>query len=206
MGLRKMTGLIAAAIVAWPGNGEALGGFVEEFTDKDEWIAAVGRFTTIGFTGFPDGTFITDQYADLGILFTDGNDSINFSPTAFPNDAWGLDGNGNISVSFDTPQAWIGVDHPGFHRIELYSDGRLLFASNTYGGGGAGFFLGLVSSELFDAAVLIDPGGEAEIDDLHFGVPTPGALWLLGIFGDIRDSHLFTSWLSSLFKVCSPSC
>ncbi len=27
------------------------------------------------------------------------------------------------------------------------------------------------------------------------------------IFGeDIRDSHLFTSWLSSLFKVCSPSC
>ncbi len=180
--LRKTTRLIAAAIVAWPGNGEALGGFVEEFTDKDSWISAVGDFTTIGFTGFPNGTFITDQYADLGILFTDGNDSINFSPTAFPNDAWGLDGNGDISVSFDTPQAWIGVDYPGFLSIELYTGGRLFFSSNLYGGG-VGNFLGLVSTEFFDAAVLVEsaPGFVAEIDDLHFGVPAPGALWLLAV-------------------------
>ncbi len=183
MGLRKTTGLMAAAIMAWPGNGQALGGFVEEFTDKDEWIAAVGDFTTIGFTGFPVGTFITDQYADLGILFTDGNDSISpFDPITYPEDGWGLDGNGNISVAFDTPQAWIGVDYPGFLSIELYSEGRLFFTSNLWGGG-VGNFLGLVSSELFDAAVLVEsaPGSEAAIDDLHFGVPAPGARWLLGL-------------------------
>ena len=85
--------------MAWPGNGQALGGFVEEFTDKDDWIVAVGDFTTIGFTGFPGGTFITDQYADLGILFTDGNDSISpFDPITYPEDGWGLESS--------SPNAW----------------------------------------------------------------------------------------------------
>ena len=181
MGLRKTIRQIAAAMLAWVGNGQVSAGFVEEFTNKDEWIAAVGQFTTIDFTGFPDGIFITDQYADLGILFTDGNDSIFLNDGAFPNDGAGLDGNGNISVVFDTPQAWIGVDFPGFLTIELFSGGRLFYTSSIAGGGGAGFFLGLVSSELFDAAVLTDPADEAAIDDLQFGVPTPSALWLLAV-------------------------
>ena len=156
-------------------------GGVQEFTDKDEWIAAVGQFTTIGFTGFEIGTFITNQYADLGILFTDGNDSIQFSPTAFPNDEWGLDGNGDIAVAFDTPQLWIGVDFPGFMRLELYDEGRLIYRSSNFLPGGVGNFAGLLSNDLFDAAVLIDPAGEAEIDDLHFGVPAPGTLALLAL-------------------------
>ncbi len=179
MGPRKTAGLIAAAILPWAGNGVVCGGLIE-FTDKEEWIAAVGRFTTIDFTGFPDGTFITDQYADLGILFTDGNDNIFLNDGAFPNDGAGLDGNGDISVAFDTPQAWIGVDFPGFLTIELYTEGRLFFTSNLWGGG-VGNFLGLISSELFDAAVLIDPLDQAAIDDLHFGVPAPSALWLLAV-------------------------
>ncbi len=180
MGLRKTIGLMAVAVMAWPGNGEALGGFVEEFTDKDEWIAAVGDFTTIDFTGFPQGTFITDQYADLGILFTDGNDTFFFTPS-FINDSWGVDGNGNISVVFDTPQAWIGVDFPGDLQIDLFSEGRLIHTS-VFIAGGIGNFGGLISSELFDAAVLIDPvDGAVFIDDVHFGVPAPGALWLLAV-------------------------
>ncbi|MCH7721511.1 MAG: hypothetical protein IH988_11100 [Planctomycetes bacterium] len=180
MGLRKTIGLVAVVLSAGFGDRVAVCGVIE-FTDPLEWQAAVGMFVTVDFTGFPPGTFITDQYADLGILFTDGNDSIHFTPS-FPNDGVGLDGNGNISVVFDTPQAWIGVDYPGFLSIELYSEGRLFFASNLYGGG-VGNFLGLVSSELFDAAVLVEsaPGFEAAIDDLHFGVPAPGALWLLGL-------------------------
>ena len=153
---------------------------VIEFTDKDEWINAVGEFTTIGFTGFEIGTFITDQYADLGILFTDWNDSIQFSPTAFPNDEWGLDGNGDIAVAFDTPQLWIGADFPGILRIELYRDGRLFYVSKDYGVG-IGLFVGLLSTKPFDAALLIDAAGEAEIDDLHFGVPAPGTLPLLAL-------------------------
>ena len=179
MRLPKTTGLLALALSVCSGGRAAVGGFIE-FTDKDEWIAAVGRFTTMDFTGFPPGTFITDQYADLGILFTDGNDSIHFTPS-FPNDGVGLDGNGDISVAFDTPQSWIGVDFPGALQIELYSSGRLIYTSSIVGAGGIGFFLGLISDDLFDAAVLIDPLGEASIDDLHFGVPAPGALWLLAV-------------------------
>ena len=155
-------------------------GGVQEFTDKDEWIAAVGEFTTIDFTGFDVGTFITDQYADLGILFTDGNDSIQHT-ASFVNDGAGLDGNGDISVAFDTPQLWIGVDFPGAMQIELYTEGRLSFTSFVYVPGGVGNFFGLVANKPFDAAVLIDPLGEAEIDDLHFGVPTPGTLALLAL-------------------------
>ena len=178
MRLRKTIGLMAVALSAGFGDRVAVCGVVE-FFDKEEWEAAVGAFTTIDFTGFPDGIFITNQYADLGILFTDGNDSIDVNG-AHVNDGWGLDGFGNISVSFDSPQAWIGVDHPGFLSIELYSEGRLFFTSNIYGGG-VGNFLGLISSKLFDAAGLIDPLGDAFIDDLHFGVPAPGALWLLAV-------------------------
>ena len=157
-------------------------GGVQEFGDKDEWIDAVGEFTTIDFTGFPNGTFITDQYADLGIIFTDGDDSIRFSPTVFPNDEWGLDGNGDISVVFDTPQLWIGADFPGILRIELYRAGRVFYVSNDYGVG-VGLFVGLVSTQPFDAAVLIDAAGEAAIDDLHFGPPAaaPGTLALLAL-------------------------
>ena len=185
MRLRKTTGLMGAALlIAWPGNGQALGGFVEEFTDKDEWIAAVGRFTTIDFTGFPDGTFITDQYADLGVLFVGGNENIFLSDNAFPNDGAGLDDGGftPIAVSFDTPQAWIAVDFPGTVQFELFSGGELIYTSSAFGGGGAGFFAGLVSTELFDAAVIDDPGDfSVAIDDLHFGVPAPATLALLAL-------------------------
>ena len=158
--------------------GTAHGGVIE-FTDKDEWIDAVGEFTTIGFTGFEIGTFITDQYADLGILFTDGNDSIH-NTCSFVNDCWGLDGNGDIAVAFDTPQLWIGADFPGILRIELYRDGRLFYVSKDYGVG-IGLFVGLLSAKPFDAALLIDAAGEAAIDDLHFGVPAPGTLPLLAL-------------------------
>ncbi len=183
MRLRKTTtGLIAAAILPWAGNGVVCGGFIE-FTDKDEWIAAVGRFTTIDFTGFPDGTLITDQYVDLGVLFVGGNENIFLSDNGFPNDGAGLFGGAlPIAVAFDTPQAWIGVDFPGLIQFELFSAGELIYTSSEFGVGGVGNFAGLVSTELYDLAVMSDPSGvDVFIDDLHFGVPAPPALALLAL-------------------------
>ena len=172
--------LLPALLTVSPAHGG-----VAEFPDKDEWIAAVGHFTTIDFTGFPDGTPITDQYADVGVHFVDGTDFILCcSEITFPNDGAGLDGNQGIELVFDSPQAYIAADFPGILRIDLFSRGDLIYSSSFFGGGGAGFFGGLVSSELFDAAILSDPtDGNVVLDDLHFGVPAPPTLGLLALTG-----------------------
>ena len=153
---------------------------VQEFTDKDEWIDAVGKFTTIDFTGFPEGTFITDQYADLGVLFTDGNDTIQEWGGFM--DGHGLRGSDTITLAFDSPQAYIAVDYPGAMKLELFSEGRLIYTSSDFGDIGKGHFAGLLSTDLFDGALLYDwVLGSVFIDDLHFGVPAPGTLPLLAL-------------------------
>ena len=157
---------------------------VTEFTDRAEWEGAVGQFSTIDFTGFPPVTIITDQYQDLGVTFTDGNDVTFFTPS-FVNDDWGLRGNGDINLSFATPQGWIGVDFPGGVRVLLFSGGELIHFSSIFSAGpdGVGGFGGLVSTELFDAVVILDPFDAVSIDDLHFGVPAPSALPLIALLG-----------------------
>lgn len=46
------------------------GATVTEFTNHNQWVNAVGEFTMIDFTGFPEGTFLTNQYAGIGVLFS----------------------------------------------------------------------------------------------------------------------------------------
>lgn len=186
--LARMTALTSVLAT----TAAARGGFIEFLDDEAGWLAAAGRFTTITFTELPKNTIVTDHYADLGILFTDANDNIDFGG-AFVNDLWGLDGNGDINVVFDTPQAWIAVDFPGAIAFQLFRNGELIY-SGGWGPSGFGHFFGIVSTtELFDAARIIDPLGQAEIDDLHFGVPAPGALWVLagmGVIGRGRRSRV----------------
>ncbi len=161
------------------------GDFVE-FTDKASWIETVGVFSTIDFTGFPNDTFITDQYASLGVLFTDGDDNIVCcGGDSFPNDLAGLDGNARINLLFLTPQNWIAADYPGALRFELFYQDELIYTSSDFGFSGPGHFAGLVSSQPFDRAVLIDWFDEIQVglDDLHFGAPAPGTLALLALFG-----------------------
>ncbi len=160
--------------------GAAHGGFVEFLDDREGWLDAAGRFTTIDFVGFPKNTILTDQYIEQGLLFTDGNDRID-SGGAYVNDLWGVDGNGDVNVVFETPQLWIAVDFPGVMAFQLFRDGELVYTSTFWTPGGLDHFFGIVSSEPFDAVRIIDPLGEAAIDDLHFGVPAPGAFWVLGL-------------------------
>ncbi|MHC5016909.1 MAG: hypothetical protein ACYTGM_20845 [Planctomycetota bacterium] len=158
-----------ALVLASPARGEVL-----EFVDKGDWFAAVGDVTTIDFTGFPAGTVITDQYADLGVHFVDANDRY-FTTPSFVNDNWGVDGNGDITLAFDTPQAYIAAEFPGFLRIELFSSGQSIYLSSLFFGDPVGNFAGLLTDQPFDMAVLMDDpsSSEAEIDDLHFGIPAP---------------------------------
>lgn len=151
---------------------------IQAFTDKQAWIDAVGDFNTIDFTGFEEGTIITDQYADLGILFGERDDVINFSTDYFPNDSWGLvDGFGPIAITFDTPQRWIGADYVFGLGIFFYVEKELVLVA-SFDGKGAGNFGGIISDEPFDSLLLVgDPVIAAIfIDDLYFGVPGPGGL------------------------------
>ena len=115
---------------------------VIEFTDKDEWIAAVGPFTTIDFTDYPAGTVITDQYADLGVLFTDGNDNIFCcDETYLLNDGAGLSGNfpplsPDFHLSFPIPQRWLAVDFPGAIQITTSIGGKCFHVPLGPGCGG----------------------------------------------------------------------
>jgi len=159
---------------------------VQEFFDFEQWENAAGEFTFIGFTEYPQGTILTDQYADLGINFTDNN------PTVLESDYFFEDGHGiwfdqpsgfdNIWVEFEEPITAIGTDLVGPLQIELFANGEPLNEPDPFGGE----FLGYVSDEPFDSAILLNPGGSTTIDNLYFGppIPAPGALGLFA-FGSI---------------------
>lgn len=156
---------------------------VVEFTDKNEWLASVGPVTTIGFTEFPDNTFITDQYESLGVLFSDGVHQIACCG-GFPEDGSGLYGFPAIHLVFESPQAYLAADFPGVLQIELFSGGELVYQSGVFGSSGHEVFAGLISSSLFDAANLKRPPDlfNTTIDDLHFGVA--------GLPGDLDGDRL----------------
>jgi len=92
------------------------------YTDRQAWfddVGAVAEITTIGFDDF-GLTTITDQYEHLGVIFTDGNDTTRPSSGVSPRDGWGLDGNPDITMEFDSPKHAIAVDYPGGIQIDLY--------------------------------------------------------------------------------------
>ena len=170
--------LLSAAVVGVLAT-PALAIEVQEFTDKAAWEAAVGEFTTITFTELPENTWVTDQYADLGVLFTGDSDSIRHG-SWFQNDGVGLDGNLEIRLEFDVPHRWIAADFPGLVDYKLYRDGEFLYRSDEFGSGAIFSFGGIISSEPFDMVIIDDPVDSAPfLDDLHFGIPTPGAMPLL---------------------------
>ncbi len=145
--------------------------------DKGEWLALVQGVETIDFTGLSSGTIITNQYADRGILFTDGHDFADDGKYAYPNDGEGLFGGSahrldEVHMDFAAEQFWFAVEYPGFLRVRLYRGDKLLFESLTIGKPEIGNFLGLVSDEPFDRVHLEDEtNGSVLVDDLHFGPP-----------------------------------
>jgi len=154
--------------------------------DKDDWFALVDTAETIDFTGFPDGTPITTQYAGHGIVFTDQNDFVDFRKSIYPNDGVGLyggsaEGRCHVESDFRAPQFWFAVEYPGTLVVRLYHGDNQLYESRELGERGPGNFLGLVSDEPFDRLEL-DGAGHVTIDDLHFGP----AICVADLDGDAR--------------------
>jgi len=163
--------------------GAGLRADVIEYLDKAEWQLGAGDYTTIDFTGFAEGTKITDQYADLGVLF--GSD-IAIHLSSFQDGA-GLFGGGGgssaIEIWFAEPVTAVAVDLLGDVQFELYQGEQLAYSSTVFGEP-VPSFAGLISSEPFDAVKILDPfDSEVFIDNLYFAPPIPGpsVLALLGV-------------------------
>ena len=159
---------------------------VVEYTNKAAWQNGASGYSTITFTELPANTWITNQYAHLGISFTDGSDQVVYMPGAFLNDDFGLNGAFDSStLQFSQPVHSIAVDFPGRTTFKLYYQGQLTYTSTDFGGGGAGWFAGLISDRPFDKVVMYDPTGDFVVDDLYFGpaIPAPGALALAAVAG-----------------------
>ena len=178
--------LAASILIALAALATHVSAGVQEFEDEERplWFdaaSAKGTITTIDFTGFDEGTFITDQFQHLGVTFVDGDDYATFVPGGFINDDWGIDGNAAVHLLFENPVYGIALDFPGAAEVDLFLDDELVYDSTRFGGGGLGRFGGVVGIA-FDEAVVIDWGdGFVFIDDIHFvSVPAPATLAILG--------------------------
>jgi hypothetical protein len=177
MGIKiSLWAIATVGVTATSSDGE-----VTLYEDFAEWQAATGSIVSIDFTDLPQFTFVTDQYADQGVIFTDGDDII-FGPSpTFPSDGFGIDGQGEFNLQFSSPQAWIGTHLVGTGQLQLFYLGTLIFTSNPYDDNTG--FVGFTSTELFDAVRIFDDDPSVVFDNLHFGVPGPGALPPLALAG-----------------------
>ena len=144
---------------------------VQAFTDKTEWIEAVDDFAFIDFVGIPGGTLLSDEYEDLGIIFTPGENVVVEAPS-IP-DGFAVLGAAffPISFTFVEPQYWVAVDFPDRVRFELYLGDKLVYESQTFLSIGVDFaFAGLLSTTPFDRVVVQDPDLAVAIDNLYIGV------------------------------------
>jgi hypothetical protein len=139
---------------------------VTEYTSRAAFDAAVGAQQCADFTAYSNGTVITNQYASIGMTFTQGNDTVLVSG-AFVVDGVGINCGGDMEIVFSGPQSAIGCDFPGALKISIYNGATLIWSSTNFAGSGSGFFAGLVSSVSFNRAVITDwVDGAAYVDNV----------------------------------------
>ncbi len=163
-------------------------GGVTLYTDNfAAWQGATGSYSTCDFVGFPVNTQITTQYSELGAIFTpfQGPNIVQpYSDFIFPEDGYGIDGNGDVEILFDTPMHSLAAHAPGSWRYQLFSGDTMFHQSVYVGGGGAGFFAGLVSTQAF-TKIRFDTFDfdDVYIDNVYFSAaPGPGGAGL-GLVG-----------------------
>jgi hypothetical protein len=167
--------------------------------NEAQWIADVGEFTSVGFDDLGRvAVVVTEQYADLGIHFTEGDEVA--APAEGTEDGWRLRDNPGLTnyiiFEFDEPQFWLGVDHGGGMACELYLDDVLIDEPHQFSFSGGFKFAGVVSDVGFNKVRLYDPvDGSVNVDNIHFGAPPSCLLADLNCDGavDGADLGLFLS-------------
>jgi hypothetical protein len=158
---------------------------VTVITNKAQWQNSVQGFTEVTFQEFVNGTVITDDYASLGINFTDGDDFV-LATSPFL-DLHGLvsdDGFGNlgmIHMSFTQPQRWIAFEWLGNLQVKLFKQGQLIYTSDNFEHAFTPF-VGFILDSNFDSALAYRGNSSVvALDNIYFGppIPAPSALGLL---------------------------
>lgn len=156
------------------------------YNNYASWSAASGPITTVTFNEVPHPSILTDQYQDLGILFTSADpDVAGFFSNA--SDQAAVNGLSVIEISFAEPISAFAWLHPGATRIKLFSGNDLIYSSNYQGGSGWGWFTGVSSATAFDRIQLNDFGAFGDyvfVDNIYFStIPSPGGATLIGLAG-----------------------
>ena len=163
--------------------------------NANQWFDAAVGFSTIAFTGLPEGTQVTEQYASQGIHFHlppwgTGN-LVQASEVMYPQDGWGLLGAEVIKMTFDTPMSAFAAYFPGSAEFEFYSGATFLYSRLRTGD--INNFAGFTSSQSFDRVMMradepVNFGVFA--DNVYFSpVPAPSVLALAAVAGVSRRAR-----------------
>jgi len=162
------------------------GGFTVFQGDGAAWCQATPPFSEITFADLPVNTLVTEQYASLGVHFTDadGNWVQGHFPASYIQDGWGLNGNSSVELTFDAPMWSFASFFPGLGKFSFFAGDVHLFTSDLLGPGGLDNFAGFMTDVAFDRVIIV--GGPPDIfgnpdkvffDDFYFSsVPAPGVL------------------------------
>jgi hypothetical protein len=175
--------------------GSSVNGDITYYKNNEaQWISDVGKFTTIGFDDLGErAVVITEQYADIGVHFPEGDEVA--SPSDGTEDGWRVRDNPGqtkyIIFEFDKPQYWLGVDHAGGMAFELYVNENLIDEPHLFSVAGTFKFAGVVSDIGFNKVRLYDPvDGSVNADNIHFGAPPSCLLADLNCDGTVDGADL----------------
>jgi hypothetical protein len=188
--LRRAAALASMSVACITCSSHA--GFVVYEGDGSAWFEAVPIHSTITFSEFPHNTKIDDEYASLGVMFTDtdGNWILGTGgPNSFIQDGMGLNGNALVELSFDGPMSAFAASFPGVAKFAFYSGQELLFTSSYFGLEPVGNFAGFATDTWFDRIQITgfppDPFGNPDkvfFDSFHFAsVPSPAGVVVLAL-------------------------
>ncbi len=164
-------------------------GLPELAGDGSAWFQAVQSWTPLTFKGFAPGTQIVNQYAPLGVHFTDGEQNWvdDYTTINYPQDGWGLRGGVLVEIAFDSPTLAFAAHYTGKMAFDFYSGETLLHHSPFVGSGGPNHFTGFTTDVQFDRVRMYGPPEpppfppiKVYVDNFYFStVPAPGSAMVL---------------------------
>jgi hypothetical protein len=187
----QMAALGLPLLSAFTISSSAHGNFTK-FTNFAAWQAQTPGYTELGFTEFPQWTFITDQYAEQGVVITAEAPPVVFFAGTFPIDNTGIFSQGSwIDFNFSEVQKSFAMHGVGAWKLEFYLGSQFLGTTGVVSNPAQlpeQTFAGGVSSTGFDRVRLVDfTPNSLSVDNFYFStIPGPSGLAAFGIALAVR--------------------